>query len=361
MNLYLLNRANTNKYRTSLCFFAKSLAISISISSVIFICFAVSTLASSDSEPTVSRTRGWDSITHTLGGVPERVYKIEYAGSIFYLGSGVTKNDFLTVIAVGPEAVRLHTPPGIDRLYLHPVYILWNADKTVLLVHPIIFPFDDVLDAVAVPINPPASLTITDEKPKIEKDSVVFFDKLTLLSNNELAALMKTAPSHDETRSAITMTNRAMNDVEFAAWTAEYFELGDINSFELEVIKLINEERAKHGLKPLAIMPHYMQAARFRSQEMIDLNYFSHTSPVYGDVGAIIFRLGTNMGRSENIVFRRTPEETVNAWLNSTKGHRQSLLSSTAAAIGVGHSGGMTTALLISEDNLRAYLESRMG
>ena len=68
--------------------------------------------------PTVVRTKAWDGIVQTLGGIPDKVLKIEYAGSVFYLGDGVTENDFLAVLAVGSEAVRLHTAVNNGRLYI---------------------------------------------------------------------------------------------------------------------------------------------------------------------------------------------------------------------------------------------------
>jgi uncharacterized protein YkwD len=109
--------------------------------------------------PAIARTKAWDGIVHTLGGVPESVRKIEYKGSIFYLAPSVSDDDFIAVLAAGPEAVRLKPPKENGKLYQYPVYILWNGDKTVLLVHPITFSYDDVLEPVSVSAEPPASLT----------------------------------------------------------------------------------------------------------------------------------------------------------------------------------------------------------
>jgi len=109
--------------------------------------------------PTGARTKAWDGITQTLGGVPESVRKIEHQGSIFYLAPDVSDSDFQTVLAAGAEAVRLTPPKNSGKLYVHPVYILWNSDKTVLLVHPIIFDYDNILEAVATTATPQASQT----------------------------------------------------------------------------------------------------------------------------------------------------------------------------------------------------------
>jgi uncharacterized protein YkwD len=119
---------------------------------------ALAATTAASETPTVARTKAWDGITQTLGGVPESVRKIEYAGSTFYLGKGVTDADFQTVLAAGAQAVGLKPPQENGKLYSYPVYILWNADKTALLVHPIIFDYDDVLEAVSVPTDPPTSV-----------------------------------------------------------------------------------------------------------------------------------------------------------------------------------------------------------
>jgi uncharacterized protein YkwD len=116
--------------------------------------------------PAVARTKAWDGITHTLGGVPESARKIEYKGSIFYLAPSVSDDDFAAVLTAGPEAVRLKPPKDTGKLYQYPVYILWNSDKTVLLVHPIIYSCDDILEPVSIPTDPPASLTGTKTATK---------------------------------------------------------------------------------------------------------------------------------------------------------------------------------------------------
>ena len=175
----------------------------------------------------------------------------------------------------------------------------------------------------------------------------IFFDELTLLTNDELLALAEKAPSHTDTRPDSTLPRRKLTDAEFLKWQAEYLELGGINCFELEVIRLINEKRAQHRLLPLGIMPHYMMAARFRSQEMVDLNFFAHQSPVYGCRSEIIHRFGRNMGGSETLAGAFSPENTVTAWLNSPA-HRNILLAPHLGAIGVGVSGNRTTAIFIN-------------
>ena len=109
-------------------------------------------------------------------------------------------------------------------------------------------------------------------------------------------------------------------------------------SYENEVIRLVNEQRAKNGLKELQADWELSRVARFKSQDMKDNNYFSHTSPVYGSPFEMIKNFGISYrSAGENIAKgQRTPQAVVNAWMNSS-GHRANILNSTYTKIGVGY------------------------
>ena len=66
---------------------------------------------------------------------------------------------------------------------------------------------------------------------------------------------------------------------------------GDFSEFQQEVLKLVNVERTKRGLTPLKINTKLSNVATLKSQDMIDNNYFSHTSPRYGSPFDIIQQL----------------------------------------------------------------------
>ena len=53
-------------------------------------------------------------------------------------------------------------------------------------------------------------------------------------------------------------------------------------SYEEEVVRLVNEIRVKNGLRELTYNWELSRVARYKSQDMKDNRYFSHTSPVYG-------------------------------------------------------------------------------
>ena len=113
------------------------------------------------------------------------------------------------------------------------------------------------------------------------------------------------------------------------------------SSYEEQVVQLVNQERAKVGLKPLKSNWEVARVARYKSQDMIDKNYFSNTSPTNGSPLDMMKNFGiTYSTAGENIAAgQATPKEVVNAWMNS-EGHRKNILSSQFTEIGVGYAKG---------------------
>lgn len=111
-----------------------------------------------------------------------------------------------------------------------------------------------------------------------------------------------------------------------------------VQAFENEVVRLVNEQRAQNGLKPLTANWELSRVARYKSQDMADNRYFSHTSPTYGSPFQMIRNFGISFRTAgENIAYgQRTPQAVVNAWMNSS-GHRANILSASYTQIGVGY------------------------
>ncbi len=111
-----------------------------------------------------------------------------------------------------------------------------------------------------------------------------------------------------------------------------------VTNFENEVIRLVNETREKNGLNTLTADWELSRVARYKSQDMKDNNYFSHTSPVYGSPFDMIKNFGISYrSAAENIAKgQKTPQAVVNAWMNSS-GHRANILNSSYNRIGVGY------------------------
>ena len=112
----------------------------------------------------------------------------------------------------------------------------------------------------------------------------------------------------------------------------------DVSDYEKQVVTLVNEQRAKYGLKPLTLNTQLSRVARAKSQDMKDKGYFSHTSPTYGSPFDMMRKFGiTYRTAGENIAKgQRTPQAVVNAWMNSS-GHRANILNASFTQIGVGY------------------------
>ncbi|MBO5287089.1 MAG: SafA/ExsA family spore coat assembly protein [Clostridia bacterium] len=123
-----------------------------------------------------------------------------------------------------------------------------------------------------------------------------------------------------------------------------------VSAYENEVVRLVNIERSKRGLKSLTQDWEISRVARYKSQDMKDLGYFSHTSPTYGSPFQMLKSFGISYRTAgENIARgQKTPAQVVEAWMNSS-GHRANILNSSYTKIGVGYvsSGNYWTQMFI--------------
>ena len=111
-----------------------------------------------------------------------------------------------------------------------------------------------------------------------------------------------------------------------------------VSAIEREVVRLVNIERQKAGLAPLTLSAELSKVARIKSQDMADKNYFSHTSPTYGDPFEMMRSFGIKFGYAgENIAKGyRSAESVMKGWMNSS-GHRANIFNPNFKTIGVGY------------------------
>lgn len=105
---------------------------------------------------------------------------------------------------------------------------------------------------------------------------------------------------------------------------------------ELEVFNLINEQRKKNGLSALKIDSEVQNVARIKAKDMVNNNYFSHTSPTYGSPFDMLnsFKVSYKTA-GENIAGNSSNSAAVTAWMNSS-GHKANILNSSFNYTGVG-------------------------
>lgn len=107
-------------------------------------------------------------------------------------------------------------------------------------------------------------------------------------------------------------------------------------SEEIELLKLINQQRTKNGLSELKFDPELQKVAKIKAQDLVDNNYFSHNSPTYGSPFDMMKSFGISYkAAGENIAGNPSLEGAVTAWMES-EGHRENILSNAYNYTGIG-------------------------
>ncbi|WP_338472010.1 CAP domain-containing protein [Niallia sp. XMNu-256] len=127
---------------------------------------------------------------------------------------------------------------------------------------------------------------------------------------------------------------------------------GNISQYARQVVDLTNDQRRRNGVPDLQIDTRLSNVAQTKSNDMQQNGYFSHTSPTYGSPFDMMRDFGvTYRAAGENIAQgQRTPQDVVNAWMNS-EGHRRNILNRNFTHIGVGYepSGNHWTQMFIGK------------
>ncbi|MBE6063467.1 MAG: CAP domain-containing protein [Clostridium butyricum] len=108
-------------------------------------------------------------------------------------------------------------------------------------------------------------------------------------------------------------------------------------SAEQTILKLMNEKRKEAGLKPLTMDNKLLTVARYKSNHMIQNNYFSHTNPDGTNWTNWLKAIGYSYtATAENIAYNSYDAvELFNQWWNSS-GHRQNMMNPSYTKVGIG-------------------------
>ena len=114
-------------------------------------------------------------------------------------------------------------------------------------------------------------------------------------------------------------------------------EAYQLDSFEAQIVRRINEERAKKKSPPLSINERLNATADQKSRDMLERNYFSHKNPE-GDFiwkqmkknGYAYRYAGENLARNFS-----EADSVVSAWMQS-ESHRKNILGNNFDEIGIG-------------------------
>jgi len=119
---------------------------------------------------------------------------------------------------------------------------------------------------------------------------------------------------------------------------------------EAEMLSLVNNERAKHGMKPLIADPDLLPVARAQSNDMFMRGYFAHNNPEgkspFDRMKDAKVRFNT---AGENLALAQTLEIAHNGLMNSP-GHRANILNPAFGRVGIGIMDGGFYGLMISQE-----------
>ncbi len=130
------------------------------------------------------------------------------------------------------------------------------------------------------------------------------------------------------------------------------WEDSGLTQAELELILLINQERAHTGLNQLEVDPTLVELAREKSRDMVSYNYFGHLSEQLGTVYDQLQRVGFPYQKAaENLVGCAVPRKA-HLGMMSSPAHRSNLLNPRYTKIGIGIArggpyGGMITEIFV--------------
>jgi len=143
-----------------------------------------------------------------------------------------------------------------------------------------------------------------------------------------------------------------------AVWTSTSMAAvsGEVD-LEKQMLDLVNKERVEVGLAPLKMDAKLVDVARLKSQDMIDKNYFSHTSPTYGDPFAMMKDYGVEYSMAgENLAGNSSLPGAHEALMNSP-GHRANILKPEFTHVGIGVVKGGPYGMMITQMFIKSRSE----
>lgn len=106
---------------------------------------------------------------------------------------------------------------------------------------------------------------------------------------------------------------------------------------ENKILQLMNQKRTEAGLKPLTMENTLLQVARYKSNHMIQYDYFDHTTPQGNDWTSWLKTMGYKYATTgENIAYNNYDAvELFNQWWNSP-GHKANMMNASFNKVGIG-------------------------
>lgn len=150
-----------------------------------------------------------------------------------------------------------------------------------------------------------------------------------------------TTTTTNTTNTSTTTNNGATNisnvDVQGLPQLPQNYSISVQAAAENQILQLMNAKRTEAGLQPLTLDNTLLQVARYKSNHMIQYNYFDHITPEGTKwtnwLQAIGYKYTTT---GENIAYNTYDAvELFNQWWNSP-GHRANMMNASYNKVGIG-------------------------
>ncbi|MGL5940349.1 MAG: CAP domain-containing protein [Waterburya sp.] len=110
------------------------------------------------------------------------------------------------------------------------------------------------------------------------------------------------------------------------------------DTFDQQILNLVNQERAKVGADPLRINAQLDQAADLHTQDQANMDKMSHTGSDGSSMGTRIQNAGYQYSTAgENVAAGYLDAEAVVAGWMGSEGHRANILNASFEELGVGY------------------------
>ena len=169
--------------------------------------------------------------------------------------------------------------------------------------------------------------------------SAATFDSNIINYYNTINANNSTSTDNIESNKATSNASTSANsiDVQGLPNLPTKYPITIQSSPEQKILELMNAKRSEAGLNPLTMDNTLVQVARYKSNNMIQNNFFDHTNPDGTKwtnwLQAIGYKYTT---AGENIAYNTSdPVELFNQWWNSP-GHRANMMNASYTKVGMG-------------------------
>lgn len=147
---------------------------------------------------------------------------------------------------------------------------------------------------------------------------------LVITSDNLVGMIREDLVEHYTENIVTDENNEQTNSNEDSKATASY------------ILEKINEQRIANGLPALTLDSLLTATAQTKAKDMVENNYFSHTSPTYGSPFEMMQNAGvTYISAGENIAGNSSIDDAITSFLSSEE-HSKNILSNSYNYIGIG-------------------------